>query len=292
MRQLLAPDPYNGDLLAAEASTYARQGDNPGLAAFYKAELKAMQAADLQEQDKLERIAALRRGYIAALIGVQQLPEALEQYELVLNRYPEDAGLAAEVARFAESHQLVATLTAYYQKATQDSPRDYRWPLVLARIDASLRQYSEAIGAYEKAAHLRPDRSDIFLAKADLETRLERFGDAIKTYQAIYELSYHDTQYLADQAMLYARLGNKAETLRLIRAAYIEPHGGEPGGYVSAMRQLTGWRMFGAVDELFTELRPLLASNSGWTNPALTLEVEALTSLHRQRMQFRSPRRW
>ena len=279
--QLLQADAYNGDLLAAEAATYARQNDNAGLVSFYAATLKAMQSASLPALDKTARIAGLRRGYILALITVQQFQEALEQYQQVLNQYPEDVALAAEASRFAESHQLAGKLVAYYDKATQDAPRDYRWPLAMARIEAALRQYPEAIAAYDKAGYVRPDRADIFEAKADLQVRLLRFEDAIKTYQKLYELSYHDVQYLSAQATLNARLGNRAEAIRLLRAGYVDPHPNEPAGYVSVMQQLANWRMFEEVDQVFREIRPVLTSDSAWSSPALTMEAEALASLHR-----------
>ncbi len=279
--RLLENDPYNGDLLAQKAATYARQNDNPGLVKFYAAELQTVQAAPLPAQDKTERIAALRRGYILALITTEQFTDALEQYQLVLNQYPEDASLAAEVSRFAENHQLTARLTAYYQKATQDSPRDYRWPLVLARIEASLRQYPEAIASYSKAASIRPDRADILVARADLEIRLLRFDAAIQSYRKLYELSYHDPQYLVMQATTNVRMGNKTDALRLLRAAYTEPHPHEPGGYVMAMQQAMNWRMFDVVDQFFREVRPQLTRNAVSTNEAINLEATALTSLHR-----------
>lgn len=279
--QLLTKDPYNGDLLAEAASTYARQNDTQGLIGFYATELKALQAASLPAQDKTARIAALRRGYILALTTAGQFRDALEQYQLVLNAYPEDGALASEVARFADIHQLAAPLIAYFQKATSDSPRDYRWPLVLAHIETSLRHYPEAVTAYEKAVHVRPDRPDLFLAKADLEMRLLRFEDAISSYGKLYELSFHDVAYLADQAELYARLGNKPEAMRLLRAAYIGPHPHEPGGYVNAMEHLENWHMYSEEDALFRELRPLLSPNSPSKMSALALEVQALIALHR-----------
>ncbi len=279
--QLLADDPYNGDLLAAKAATYARAGDSTGLVAFYAAELKTIQAAPLPPQDKTTRLAALRRGYIQALISTNQFRDALEQYEQVLNAYPEDAPLATEVSRFAANHQLAAPLIAYYEKATSDSPRDYRWPLILARIDTALRRYPEAVTAYNKAAYVRPDRADIMIAKVDLETRLLRFQDVLASDQKLYELTYHDPQYLAAQAETYARLGNKPEAMRLLRAAYIDAHPHEAFGYVAAMERAQSWNWFHEVDELFNQVRPLLSARSGSFEQALRIESEALVALHR-----------
>jgi tetratricopeptide (TPR) repeat protein len=277
--RLLSEEPHDSDLLAEKAATFGAQNDNAGLVAFYADELRAMQNVPLPGEDKTSRIAALRRGYIPALIAQQQYIDALEQYQLVLNAYPEDLSLASEVARFAEAHQLTDRVGAYYAKAAQDSPRDYRWPLVLARIDTSLRRYPEAVAAYDKAAYVRPDRADIFLAKVDLETRLLRFDDAIKTYQKVFELTYHDTRYLADQAELEARLGKPAEAVRLLRAAYVDPNARNASGFVIVMQKLAQWHLYREVDRLFQEARPILDANS--KQQALSLEVQALTLMRR-----------
>ena len=277
--QLLTKDPYNGDLLAAKAATYARENDASALVAFYAGELKNMQSAALSPEDKTTRVTALRRGYIQALTLVGQFRDALEQYAQVLNAFPEDALLATEVSRFAQNHQLAAPLIAYYEKATTDSPRDYRWPLVLARIDTGLRRYPEAVAAYNKAAYVRPDRADIVIAKVDLETRLLRFQDAIASYRKLYELSYHDPAYLAAQAESYARLGNEPEAMRLLRTAYIDPRSSDPAGYLLAMERAQSWHLFHDVNQLFNQVRPLLAANNFSMHQALRMEVTTLVAL-------------
>jgi lipopolysaccharide biosynthesis regulator YciM len=276
---LLAGDPFNGDLLAAKAETFAREGDNAALTAFYAAQLAQIQAASLPADQKTQRMASLRRGYIGALVTAKQFDAALDQYQTLLNGYSEDEGLAREVARFAESNRLADRLTKYYQKATADSPRDYRWPLVLARLNTALRRYPEAVAAFDKAVYVRPDRADLFIAKVDLETRLLRFDDALKTYQRLYDLSYHDSQYLAAQASLHARLGHNSEAVRLLKAAYVDAHPKELNGYVAAMEQLTGWRMYAEVDQIFQQAKPFLAADNGDFRRFATLEGRALVAL-------------
>lgn len=279
--QLLADDLYNGDLLAQKAATYARANDNAGLLEFYTRELKEFENSNLPQSEKADRIAALRRGYIFALISTDRINEALEQYEQVLNHFPEDETLTREATRFAQKHQLADRLTSYYDKATSDSPRDYRWPLFLARIQTMLGRYPESLSNYAKAIYIRPDRIDIFQAKQDLETRLLHFNDAIQTSQRLYELSYHDNRYLADQAALYARLSQPSRALDLLRRAYIDIAPKEPSGYLSVMRQLTSWRMFQQVDVIYKELRPLFDKGSEWAGEAVLLDAQALASLHR-----------
>ena len=277
---LLAGDPFNGDLLA-KAETFAREGDNTALTAFYAAQLAQIQAASLPADQKTQRMASLRRGYIGALVTAKQFDAALEQYQALLNGYSEDEGLAREVARFAESNRLADRLTKYYQKATADSPRDYRWPLMLARINTALRRYPEAVAAFDKAVYVRPDRADLFVAKADLETRLLRFDDALKTYGRLYDVSYHDSQYLAAQASLHARLRHNSETVRLLKAAYVDAHPNELNGYVAVMDHLRGWRMYAEVDQVFQQAKPFLATDNGDFRRFATLEGQALVALRR-----------
>ena len=279
--QLLSVDRYNGDYLAEKASTFARAGDTAGLTNFYATTLADMSQAALPAQEKAARTAALRRGYILALTTAGQFTGALEQYELVLNAYPEDQSLTDEVSRYAETHQIDSRLIAYYEKATHDAPRDYRWPLVLARIQTDVGHLPDAITTYDKAGYVRPDRSDIPLAKVDLQMRLLRFADALKTYEKLYELSYHDRQYLAYEAEAYARLGNSTEAVRLLRAAYIEPQPQEPGGYINAMQHTNIWHLYEASDALFRELRPLLNSRPEFLQQALTAEIDTLAATHR-----------
>lgn len=278
---LLESDPFNGDLLAAKAATYASQGDNAALMNFYSAQLSQLKSAQLSEDEKMQRSSALRRGYIGALITGKNYMDALEQYQLLLNAYPEDENLTREIARFAEANNLSDRVTKYYEKATADSPRNYRWPMVLARIDTSLRRYPEAIAALEKAVHVRPDRLDLYLAKADLETRLLRFDDALKTYQKIYDASYHDSQYLVSQAGLHARLGHNADVVRLLKAAYVEPHPKELNGYVSVMDQLANWRMYSEMDQTYQDAKPLIQPGSGSVEQLATLEAQALVALRK-----------
>lgn len=278
---LLAADPYNGDLLAAKAETYARSGDNKALTGFYAAELAGMKASPLSSEAKTQRSAGLRRGYINALIISKQFGDALEQYELLLNGYPEDESLAREVARFAEANQLADRLTGYYEKATADSPRDYRWPTVLSRIDKSLRRYPEALAALDKAVYVRPDRLDLFIVKADLETRLLRFDAALKTYQRLYDLSYHDSQYLASQASLHARLGHQAEAVRLLKSAYVDTHPNELNGYAEVMSALESWRMYSDADQVYQLAKPFIRRINGDYQRIAKLEGQTLVALRR-----------
>ena len=259
--QLLADDPFNGDLLAAKASTYAREGDDQALASFYQQTLDAMAQAPLPQPEKTARVAALRRGYAGALTKLGRYQDALDQDIEILNRFPDDPTLANDVANYAEVHSLADRLVGYYEKTIQASPKDYRWPLVLGRVDRALRRYPEAIIAFTQASHIRPDRPDLLVDKVDLETRLLHFEDAIKTNQQLYELTYHNTQYLDAQAELDARLGRKADAVKLLRQAHIDGHPKRFGNYSEAAARLTQWAMWNEAKQMYQEGLPLIAGH-------------------------------
>lgn len=250
---LLKADPFDADLLAAKADAWARAGDDTALAQFYSSELQAMQQAPLNGAEKNNRIAGLRRGYIQALVRLKKPQEALDQYIEVINRFPEDQVVTAEAARFAQLNQLGDRIAAYYEKTGQASPKDYRWPMVLARIETVLRRYPEAIAAYEKACYVRPDRTDLAVAEVDLQTRLLRFEDALKTNQRLYDLTYHNRDYLEAQATLLARLGRKDDALKMLHAALVDGRPPDAANYQQAMSDLAAWHMYPEAQQMFEE---------------------------------------
>src|SRR5262249_37826664 len=139
----------------------------------------------------------------------------------VVNRYPEDEALTREAATYAGAHGETMRLIAFYRKTINDAPLDYRWPIVLGRIETVAEDYPAAIADYERGIKARPDRADVIEAKARLEERLMRFEDAIKSYSRLYELAYRDPQWLIKVAGLQARSGRGSEAVSALRTAII-----------------------------------------------------------------------
>jgi hypothetical protein len=129
-------------------------------------------------------------------------------------------------------------LVAFYTKTIASAPRDWRWPIVLARIETVLEDYPAALDAYDTAMKERPDRADIVEARAALEVRLLHFDAAIASYTRLYGLTYNDPQWLNKVAELQARLGRKTEAIAALERADI----GAGGETVSAL--------FGIADSL------------------------------------------
>lgn len=246
-RQLLQPllqdDPFNAGYLAAMADTFARASDDAGLRDFYLAAIQSMRDAPLAAEERYARVAALRRGLIPALTRLKDPAGAVDQYIEILKRYPEDAALADDAARYAERQGRKDQLLAYFTKAVADSPKDFRWPMVLARLQTSFEDFPAAIEAYSKATQIRPDRTDLHTARATLEERLMRFDQALSSYGKIYELAYHDPQWMEKMAELHARRGENDAAVDSLRKAMLEGRPERPQNFFAAARRLESWNL-------------------------------------------------
>ena len=282
---LLKDSPYDAQYLAAMADTDAQAGDAQGLKQFYVSEIAAFRTASLPADAKKSEIAILRRGLIPALSTLQDYSGAVDQYIELINAFPEDDGLATESALYAASHRLAPRLVQYYAKTVQQSPQDYRWPMVLARIQTALEDFSAAVDAYEKAIVIRPDRADLRIAEAGLEERLMRFDDAAAAYQKIYLLAYKDPQWMEKVAEIRARQGRAADVVAALKAALIEPKPNRPDGYFEAARRLEKWGMLEQAEALAEQGVQAAGGDllaSGENQPGAALYAHLMTRLRHE----------
>jgi tetratricopeptide (TPR) repeat protein len=246
---LLTASPSNAEYLAAAAETYARAGDNAGLRDFYQEKIKYFQKANLSSDERKERIAALRRGLIPALTSLKDYAGAVDQYIEIINAYPEDAGVAGEAAYYAQRHQRKDQLLGFYAKTVAASPKDSRWAVVLARIQASQEDFDAAIRTYGQAIKVRPDRTDLLTARAALEERLMRFDEAAADYATLYELAYHDTRWMEKVAEVRARQNKPDDAVKALKAALIDGRPEVPGKYFAVAERFEGWGMLAPARE-------------------------------------------
>lgn len=249
LNPVLAAEPLASDIVAAAAETYARAGDDKGLRSFYSERLKLAKTADQRS--------ALRRGLIPVLTRTKDYPAAIGEYIAILNAYPEDEALVAEAARYARKYGLQDRLTAFYVKAAADSPKDPRWPMLLARVQTSFENLPAAIESYTRALAIRPDRSDLLASRASLEERLMRFDEAAKSYAKLYDLAYKDPQFMVKAAENRARLGQKAEAIDALRTAFIEGKAAKAESYLEIASKLEQWNWLAEARQYAAEGRKL-----------------------------------
>jgi hypothetical protein len=244
--RLLSGEPYRAEYIAVMAEAYARAGDDRGLRGFYDAKIRELQNAPLSPSQRSEQVAAIRRALIPVLTRTKDFSAALDQYIEVLNRYPEDESLAREAAAYASANGVAARLRDFYTKASSDSPKDFRWPMVLGRIDAQLEDFPAAITAYSRAAVVRPDRADLLTARLNLEERLLRFDEAGVTTEKLDELTYRNPDWMVKLAEIRARQGRTADAIAALQKAWIEGRSPSPRAYFDIAQKLESW---GALKE-------------------------------------------
>ena len=240
---LLNDSPYNGEYLAATADTYARAGDQAGLRDFYLDKIKLFQKSTLGADDRKARIATLRRGLVPALTQLKDYAGGVDQYIEIINSYPDDAGLTTEAAFYAQRYQQKDRLLNFYVKTVAASPKDSRWPVVLARLQTNYEDFDAAISTYTQAIKVRPDRADLLTARATLEERLLRFDESAADYTALYQLEYHDTKWMEKVAETRARQNKPELVVQALQTAFVEGHPETPLKYFSVASSLEGWGM-------------------------------------------------
>ena len=243
LARLLKESPYNGEYLAAMADTYAQAGDDKGLEQFYLDKIAMFGSAPLPADTRRAQIATLRRGLIPALTEMNNYSGAVDQYIELINNFPEDDALVTEAALYALRFQRQQQLVGFYAKTVVQSPKDYRWSMVLARTQTNLENYPAAIETYGKSIAIRPDRADLYTARAELEERLMRFDEAAADYEHIYQLAYKDPQWMEKVAAVRARQGQVRDVVAALQTALIEGRPDNAGKYFDVARRLETWGM-------------------------------------------------
>ncbi|HWD00200.1 MAG TPA: hypothetical protein VG456_25750 [Candidatus Sulfopaludibacter sp.] len=276
LASLLQAQPFDGQYLAAMADTYARANDDQGLRDFYRAAIEAMKQAPLADGDRNDRIGGLRRGLIPALARLGRQWDAVDQYIQLINHYPEDQGLIREAARFASRNNLAPRLAAYYTKACSESPKDYRWPMVLGHLQQHFENFDAAIAAYTAASVVRPDRIDFYQNRAELEERLLRFADAEKTYRTVWDLSYRNATWLEKVAELEARQSKAEEAVATLRKAWLEDRPERADTLLEIAGRLESWGLVKQAGDFATR-----AAQYGLKDEDTATYARVLTRLRR-----------
>jgi len=287
--QLLKDSPYDSQYLAAMADTYAQSGDQQGLKQFYLDKIALFRNAPLSADDRKARIAALRRGLIPALTRLTDYAGAVDQYIEIINAFPEDENVVTEAALYAARYKRQQQLVDYYAKTIQQSPRDYRWSMVLARIQTSLEDFPGSIETYAKAIAIRPDRADLRIARAGLAERMMRFDDAISEYDRVYQLAYKDPKWMEKIAEIRARQGRADDTVAALKTALIDGRPEKAENFFEAARRLESWGLLAQAREfaeqgVTTAGTELLASADN--HAGVKLYTRILTRLRRQETAY------
>ncbi len=240
---LLEGDPYDPQVIALVADSYARSGDDAGLRDFYSDKLTAIKTATMTADAKKQTTLVLRRGLIPALTRMKDYNGATQQYIAMLSAYPEDEGLTQEASLYALRWQQKDVLVGFVQRTVAASPKDSRFGAMLAEMETIFEDYPAAIDAWAHAVSIRGDKQEWFAAKADLELRLGRLEDACADDERLYVLSYKDPQWMVAMAQVRAQQGRKEDAVEALQKAWITGHPATAADDFKVAEQLKQWDM-------------------------------------------------
>jgi tetratricopeptide (TPR) repeat protein len=243
MGPLLEGAPFDPQVIAAMADSYARAGDDVGLRDFYSGRLVAVRTATMTADAKKQTTLLLRRGLIPALTRMRDYNGATEQYIAMLSAYPEDAGLMQEASLYALRWQQKDVLVGFVARTVQESPKDSRFAAMLAGMQTIFEDYPAAIEAWAHAVSVRADKQEWFAAKADLELRLGRLDDACVDDERLYVLSYKDPQWMVAVAQVRAQQGRRQDAVAALQKAWIAGHAATAADDFKVANQLLQWGM-------------------------------------------------
>ena len=289
LAQLLKDSPYDSQYLGAMADTYAQAGDQQGLKQFYLEKIVLFRNAPFSADERKVRIATLRRGLIPALTRLEDYAGAVDQYIELINGFQEDEGLATEAALYTLRYKRQQQLVDFYSKTVQQSPSDYRWSMVLARIQTSLENFPAAIDTYSKAIAIRPDRADLRVARAGLEERLMRFDDAVTDCEHLYQLAYKDPKWMEKIADVRARQGRPDDAVAALKTALVDVRPERADNYFEVARRLESWGMLAqargfAEQGIYTAGADLLAATEHHAGAKLYARI--MTRLRQQEKAY------
>jgi tetratricopeptide (TPR) repeat protein len=246
-RQIITPlldaSPYDPQIIATVADSYARANDNVALRDFYLAKLASIKSSSLLADTRKQTTLVLRRGLIPALTRMKDYPGAVDQYIAMLSAYPEDEGLIQEAALYALRWQQTDRLIQFVQSTVTQSPRDSRFAAMLAEMQTVFENFPAALDAWSHAVAVRADKQEWFSAKADLELRLNRLDDACADYERLYTLSYKDARWMIVEAEVRAQQGRRSDAVAALEKAYISGHTPVATDMFQIASQLEAWNM-------------------------------------------------
>lgn len=229
------------EVFAELARTLGAENKMAELAALYQESFKDVKESGLVGDEAKTRMAELRTGMIRTLASLNKFEEAVDQHIEIINLFPEDADKLATAIDFAEQHNLTARLTAYYEKLSKESYKNYRWQLVLGRIYERGGNLAGASDQYRIAVTNEPQRADLRFNLANVYARQRRYDEAIATLREGWSLAGRDPSWLIEVARIQVRQGKRDDAAQTMRQALAAKKNAKIADQLSVASQLASW---------------------------------------------------
>lgn len=292
---------FDTEMFGELARTLSAANKLNDLQSLYQEAFKDARESGLGADETLIRMAELRAGMIRTLAGLGKHQDALDQHIEIINTFPEDADRLADAIDYAESHSLLDRLTAYYEKLSKESYKNYRWQLVLGRIYERQGNLAGAAEQYRTAVTNEPQRSDLRLTLASVLARQRRYDEALVVLREGWALSGRDPQWLIEAARVQAQQGRRDEAVQTLRQALASKKNATAEAQLRVVANLSAWGLDAEAvriyEQIFARLPKTLKDEivssddvAGYVRAIVRVEpvASAFQKIERMREQFKA----
>lgn len=216
LQKLYDKNPRNFAVFKELTRVYVRTARPDALRERYRQTIRAIKQTDLDRAEIRAQIEELRAQVIEAFTQLKDYPAAIEQHIEIINRDPDDEETVAQAVQYAQRYGGADELIAYYTKTAAQAFKDYRWNLVLARLYAAKRDWTNAARQLRQAIINQPEMIELHSELAEISVQAQNYDAAIAALERVRALSNDDPQYLKRLAEVLEKAGRKreAETVR------------------------------------------------------------------------------
>ncbi|MFL6274573.1 MAG: tetratricopeptide repeat protein [Blastocatellia bacterium] len=239
------------EIFSELARTLGAENKMNDLAALYQDAFKDVKESGLAGDDAKAQVADLRAGLIRTYTALGKFNEAVDQHIEIINLFPEDAERLATAYEYAEAHNLLDRLTAYYEKLTKESYKNYRWQVVLGRVYERRGNLAGATEQYRNAVTNEPERADFRLTLANLLTRQRRYDDAITVLREGWQLAGRDPSWLTEVARIQVLQGKRDEAVQTLRQALASKKETKVADQIVIAQRLASWGLYAEAVRIY-----------------------------------------
>lgn len=233
LRLIYAENPENETIYGRLADCLVKQKRLDALKALGRELIARAEAR--QDRDRFGVSLALETAYNAMLSRYEAIGDrdsVLEHYQLLINNNPEDEEILERAVAYARRHGMAERLTEYYRKASADSPRNYRWNLVLASIYEYEDDFKAAGEEYARALQNEPQKLELRMAYADCLLQQGRRAEAVAELEKAVKISGQAEEYLQRLAELQKLEAGRTLARDFLRS-YSVKEAARPANYYS-----------------------------------------------------------
>lgn len=214
---LIEEHPADTSYFITLSQVYTKKNDIEGLVALYKKGLENLRKTPMPVEERKLRISGLRQGLAQSYTALGRYTEALDQHIEIINLFPVEESYLEAAYRFAEEHNLLDRLRGYYAKTATEAYKNYRWQVVLARIDVRRGDRDAARNEYKAAVKLEPQMDWLYTELSNLYIEDGKFAEVIGVYEELAQISDDPAIWHMRIATAMFRAGKRPEAIARAR---------------------------------------------------------------------------